>query len=133
MNQLKDKVVEDAVEETVPKAEVEKRVSGMQSTMAKKMDAMKKDYEAKISDFQNQLKMKDEELAKAKAESTSLAERLDKTTKELTDMSSALEEKTNALAQLNANVNTPSEGINWRTLKGQEFFDYVKAHPELAK
>lgn len=44
-------VAEAVVEETVTKAEVEKRVSGMQSTMAKKMDAMKKEYDAKILDF----------------------------------------------------------------------------------
>lgn len=37
--------------ETVTKAEADRRVSGMQSAMAKQMDAMKKDYEAKIADF----------------------------------------------------------------------------------
>lgn len=106
----KDEVVEEeTVEETVPKAEVEKRVSGMQSAMAKQMDNMKKDYEAKILDFQNQLRAKDEELATVKAEATSLTERLETSTKELSDMTSALEEKTNALAQLNANVNIPAE------------------------
>lgn len=35
---------EEPAEETVPKAECEKRVSGMQSAMAKQMDALKKDY-----------------------------------------------------------------------------------------
>jgi len=69
----KDEVVEEPVEETVPKAEVEKRVSGMQSAMAKQMDAMKKDYEAKIADFQVQIKAKDEELAKVNADATRLA------------------------------------------------------------
>lgn len=67
---------EEPVEETVPKAEVDKRVSGMQSAMAKQMDALKKDYEAKIEDFKVQLKAKDEELEKVKAEATSLTERL---------------------------------------------------------
>lgn len=87
----KEEVKEDVVvEETVPKAEVDKRVSGMQSAMAKQMDAMKKDYEAKIEDFKVQMKAKDEELAKAKAEAISLTEKLDKSTKELSDMTSAL-------------------------------------------
>lgn len=108
---------EAIVDDLVPKAEVEKRVSGMQSAMAKQIDALKKDYEAKISDFQNQLKVKDEELAKVKADATSLAERLEKSTKELSDMTSALEEKKNALAQLNANVNTPNADVPAKTMK----------------
>lgn len=65
-------------EEMVAKAEVDKRVSGMQSAMAKQMDAMKKDYEAKIADFQVQIKAKDEELTKARADVTSLNESLEK-------------------------------------------------------
>lgn len=117
-------------EETVPKAEVEKRVSGMQSTMAKKMDAMKKDYEAKILDFQTQLKAKDEELEKAKADATSLAKRLEDSAKELSEMTSALEEKKNALAKLNAKVLTPNESTtDWKALKGKAFFDwYSRTH-----
>ena len=51
----------------VTKAECDKRVSGMQSAMAKQMDAMKKDYEAKIADFEVQIKVKDEELNHAYA------------------------------------------------------------------
>lgn len=123
---------EETVEETVPKAEVDKRVSGMQSAMAKQMDAMKKDYEAKIADLQVQMKAKDEELAKVNAEATSLAEKLETFNKELSALTSALEEKKNALDALNASVNTPNESVNWRNLKGQEFFDYVKQHPELS-
>lgn len=117
---------EEPVEETVPKAEVEKRVSGMQSAMAKQMDALKKDYEAKISEFQIQIKTKDEELAKVKAEATSLSERLESTSRELSEMTSALQEKTNALAALNASVNTPNETTNWKSLKGKEFFDWYR-------
>lgn len=117
---------EEPKDEMVAKAEVDKRVSGMQSAMAKQMDAMKKDYEAKISDFQNQVKAKDEELTKVKAEVTSLAERLEKSAKELSDMTSAFEEKTNALAALNAGVNTPDETTDWKSLKGKEFFDWYK-------
>ena len=132
----KDEVVEEEteaeepVEETVPKAEVDKRVSGMQSAMAKQMDAMKKDYEAKIVDFQVQIKAKDEELATAKAEATSLAKKLEDSTNELSKLTSALEEKKNALDALNAGVNTPKETTSWKSLKGQAFFDWVKAHPE---
>jgi hypothetical protein len=38
-------------------------------------------------------------------------------------------EKTNALATLNASVNTPNEPTNWKALKGKEFFDwYSKNH-----
>lgn len=119
----------EVVEETVPKAEVDKRVSGMQSAMAKQMDAMKKDYEAKIEDFKVQMKVKDEELAKVKAEATSLKENLDKANGELSDMTSALAEKENALAVLNAGVNTPAEQTNWKALKGKAFFDwYAKTH-----
>ena len=120
---------EEIVDDLVPKAEVEKRVSGMQSAMAKQMDAMKKDYEAKIADFQVQIKAKDEELAKVNADATSLAEKLEAFNKELSDLTSALEEKKNALDALNASVNTPNETTDWKSLKGQEFFDwYRKTH-----
>jgi len=121
-----EETAEEPVEETVPKAEVEKRVSGMQSAMAKQMDALKKDYEAKISEFQIQIKTKDEELAKAKAEATRLSECLDSTSRELSEMTSALQEKTNALDALNASVNTPNETTNWKSLKGKEFFDWYR-------
>ena len=130
-----DTNAEPVVEETVTKAEVEKRVSGMQSTMAKKMDAMKKEYDAKILDFENQLKTKDEELTNVKAEVTSLEQRLEVANKELSEKTSALEEKSNALATLNAGVLTPTETKeSWRNLKGQKFLDYVNAHKkELSK
>ena len=120
---------EEIVDDLVPKAEVEKRVSGMQSAMAKQMDAMKKDYEAKIADFQVQIKAKDEELAKVHADATRLAEKLEAFNKELSTLTSALEEKKNALDALNASVNTPNETTDWKSLKGQEFFDwYRKTH-----
>lgn len=131
-----EKPIEDKpVDDVVPMAEVEKRVSGMQSTMAKKMDAMKKEYDAKILDFENQLKTKDEELTKVKAEVTSLEQRLEVANKELSEKTSALEEKSNALATLNAGVLTPTETKeSWRNLKGQKFLDYVNAHKkELSK
>ena len=120
---------EEPKEEMVAKAEVDKRVSGMQSAMAKQMDVMKKDYEAKIADFEVQMKVKDEELNKAKAEVTSLNESLEKSKNELAEMTSAFKEKADALDALNVSVNTPKESVNWRKLKGKEFFDwYRKTH-----
>ena len=119
-------IAEEPKEEMVAKAEVDKRVSGMQSAMAKQMDAMKKDYEAKIADFEVQIKVKDEELTKVKAEVTSLTENLDKTFKELTAMTSAFKEKADALDALNASVNTPKENTDWKSLKGQAFFDWYR-------
>lgn len=126
--------------EMVTKADCDKRVSGMQSAMAKQMNDLKKDYEAKIEDFNKQLKVKDEELISVKAQITSLTADLEsakKVNEELLVKASALEstlaDKTDALAKLNAEVNTPNEIFNWKTLKGKEFFDYVKKHPELVK
>lgn len=120
---------EEPKEEMVAKAEVDKRVSGMQSAMAKQMDAMKKDYEAKIQDFEVQMKVKDEELNKAKAEVTSLTESLEKSKNELAEMTSAFKEKADALDALNASVNTPKETTDWKSLKGKAFFDwYAKNH-----
>ena len=121
-----EKKDEEPKEELVAKAEVEKRVSGMQSAMAKQMDALKKDYEAKIADFEIQLRAKSEELTKAQADVTSLADNLEKTTKELSDMTSAYAEKADALAALNASVNTPNECENWKALKGKAFFDWYR-------
>ena len=133
--QIENDVAQPVVEETVTKAEADKRVSGMQSTMAKKMDAMKKEYDAKILEFENQLKTKDEELKSARADITSLEQRLEVANKELSEKTSALEEKSNALATLNAGVLTPTETKeSWRNLKGQKFLDYVNAHrKELSK
>lgn len=115
-----------AEDEMIAKAECDKRVSGMQSAMAKQMDAMKKDYEAKIADFEVQMKAKDEELTKARADVTSLTESLDKTTKELAEMTSAFKEKADALDALNGSVNTPNETTDWKSLKGKAFFDWYR-------
>ena len=97
--------------EMVTKAEADKRVSGMQAAMAKQIDALKKDYEARITDFENQLKAKDEELTKTMALVTSLTDDLKNTTDELSKMTSAFEEKSTALAKLNASVLTPNEEL----------------------
>lgn len=123
---------EEPKEEMVAKAEADKRVSGMQSAMAKQMDAMKKDYEAKIADFEVQIKAKDEELTKTMALVTSLTDDLKNTSDELSKMTSAFKEKADALDALNGQVNTPKETTDWKSLKGKEFFDYVKSHPELS-
>lgn len=122
--------VKEAVEEMIPKAECDKRVSGMQSTMAKQLDSMKKEYEAKIQDFEVQMKVKDEELAKFKAEATSLNERLESTAKELSEVTSALAEKTTALDALNAGVNTPNETDMkpWKKLKGEALLKWCREH-----
>ena len=125
------KVVEEAKaeepkEEMVAKAEADKRVSGMQSAMAKQMDAMKKDYEAKIADFEVQIKAKDEELTKTMALVTSLTDDLKNTSDELSKMTSAFKEKADALDALNCQVNTPKETTDWKSLKGRAFFDWYK-------
>lgn len=117
---------EEPKEEMVAKAEADKRVSGMQSAMAKQMDAMKKDYEAKIADFEVQIKAKDEELTKTMALVTSLTDDLKNTSDELSKMTSAFKEKADALDALNASVNTPKETTDWKSLKGQAFFDWYK-------
>ena len=117
---------EEPKEEMVAKAEVDKRVSGMQSAMAKQMDAMKKDYEAKIADFEVQIKAKDEELTKTMALVTSLTDDLKNTSDELSKMTSAFKEKADALDALNGQVNTPKETTDWKSLKGQAFFDWYK-------
>lgn len=108
--------------------------------MAKQMNDLKKEYEAKIEDFKNQLSTKDKELIDAQAKITSLEDSVEtfkKDNGELSQRISALlsdvEEKTSALAKLNASVNTPNETFNWKNLKGKQFFDYVKKHPELVK
>ena len=121
---------EEPKEEMVAKAEVDKRVSGMQSAMAKQMDAMKKDYEAKIADFEVQMKVKDEELTKARADVTSLTESLDNTTKELAEMTSAFKEKADALDALNASVNTPAavDAKPWAKLHGEELLKWCREH-----
>lgn len=109
-------------DETVTKEECDRRVSGMQAKMQRK-----------INDFVNQLKVRDEELAKAKADAISLKDELDKATKELSKTASALVEKEKTLAMLNAGVNSPCETTDWRNLKGKEFWDFLKKHPEITK
>ena len=114
---------EDEDEEyMISQEDCEKRVSGMQAKMQRQ-----------INNFINQLKARDEELAKAKANAISLKDQLDKSSNELSKMTSALVEKENALATLNACVNSPCETTDWRNLKGKEFWDFLKKHPEITK
>lgn len=99
-NKLAECEKEKEASETVSKEECEKRVSGMQASMQKQ-----------INDFKDQLKAKDEELTKARADVTSLTESLDNSTKELAEMTSAFKEKADALDKLNANVNAAMEEL----------------------
>ena len=119
---------EEPKEEMVAKAEVDKRVSGMQSAMAKQMDAMKKDYEAKIADFEVRIKAKDEELTKTMALVTSLTDDLKNTSDELSKMTSAFKEKADALDALNCQVNTPSQVDMkpWAKLHGEELLKWCR-------
>ena len=121
---------EEPTVEMVAKAEADKRVSGMQSAMAKQMDAMKKDYEAKIADFEVQIKAKDEELTKAMATVTSLTDDLKNTSDELLAMTSAFKEKADALDALNASVNTPAavDAKPWSKLHGEELLKWCREH-----
>ena len=133
VEETKAEVVEEAKaeepkEEMVAKAEVDKRVSGMQSAMAKQMDAMKKDYEAKIADFEVQIKAKDEELTKTMALVTSLTDDLKNTSDELSKMTSAFKEKADALDALNGQVNTPAQADSkpWKSLHGDELLKWCR-------
>lgn len=90
----------DGEEEPITKAQVDQRISGIQSAMQKQ-----------INDFKSQLEAKEKELTQAKADITSLTESLDKTSKELSEMASAFEEKKAALEKLNASVNAQPEEI----------------------
>jgi chromosome segregation ATPase len=92
-------------EETVTKAECEKRVQGMQASMQKQVNK----YVDEINDFKNQLMAKSEELTKAQTEITSLKDSLEKASEELSKTASALEEKKNALEKLNSLANAKSD------------------------
>jgi len=94
-------------QETITKAEADKRVSGMQASMQKQINALSTD----ITNFKNQLQAKEEELKSAKAEITSLSESLNKSNEELSAMASTLAEKTTALEKLNASVNAQAEEL----------------------
>ena len=133
-----DKPVEEVVKdkvEMIPLNECEKRVSGMQSTMAKKIEAIKAEFTAKIEEFENQIKVKNEELTEKENVVINLTSKLEITENELQKTVSALQEKETAIETLNSTANTRKDEpiIDWRNLKGQAFFDYVKNHPELTK
>ena len=116
--------VEDSDEIMIPKSKADERVSGMQATMAKQMNAMKAEYEAKINDFTNQIKAKDEELTNAQAKVTSLESELEQAKKELSNMTSAFEDKKKALENLNSQVLRPNESA--------KVYDKESARKELA-
>lgn len=112
---------EEEDKETVSKEECEKRVSGMQAKM-----------QSQVNDFRNELKLKDNELIEANAKITSLVSELENANRELSVKTSALEERTNALATLNAGVNSRPVESNkpsgWGSLDGEDFFNYLKKH-----
>ena len=108
------------LDECKPDEVVEKRVSGMQSKMQNKINDLTKD-------FKDKLELKDKELSELKNQVSDLVGKLEKASSEFSEMESALEEKKNALATLNASVNTPAASVNWKKLKGKEFRDWVEA------
>ena len=123
--------IETEDEAMITRAECERRVSGMQSVMAKQMDTLKREYEARITDFEMRLETKEKELTQAQAEVTRLSDSLDDAANELLETSSLLAEKTNALDSLNAKVNTPAEVAKekaWKNLHGDELLAYCRAH-----
>ena len=90
----------DGEDAPVTKAQVDQRISGIQSAMQKQ-----------INNLKGQLEAKEKELIKANADITSLTESLESTSKELSEMASAFEEKKAALDKLNASVNAQPEEI----------------------
>ena len=108
------------LDECKPDEDVEKRVSGMQSKMQNKINDLTKD-------FKDKLELKDKELSELKNQVSDLVGKLEKASSEFSEMESALEEKKNALATLNASVNTPAASVNWKNLKGKAFRDWVEA------
>ena len=123
-------------DKTVTEAECRKRVSGMQARMAKQIDALRKEYDAKIKDFENQLETRTSELNAAKAALTSRTDELERCKQELSEATSAVAQKENALATLNAGVNRMPEQerpTGWGDLKGRTFFDYMKKNGNTLK
>lgn len=129
-----EKPVEE--EKTITLNECEKRISGIQSALQKQMNIMKTEYADKIENLTNELKEKEQKLVDAESETISLKTTLEKTEKELAEKTINLEEKQIALETLNSQANQLPDDkpkIDWRNLKGEAFFDYLKQHPELVK
>jgi chromosome segregation ATPase len=118
--EVKDELTE--TDTVIASAEAERRVRGMQSKMAMQINALKKDYEAKIQamtaehqkqieDFNCKLNAKCEELDKANAESLSRAQTIEKLTAELQETASALAKQNDALDELTTSVLTPGANL----------------------
>lgn len=116
----KDELTE--TDTVIASAEAERRVRGMQSKMAMQINALKKDYEAKIQamtadhqkeieDFQSKLDGKCAELDKVNAESLSRKETIEKLTAELQITASALAKQNDALDELTTSVLTPGANL----------------------
>lgn len=97
--------------ETVTKAECEKRVSGMQSAMAKQIDGLKKEYAAKIENLEIQLRETGKELTDSKESVISLKRKLEETEKELAQAAISLEAEKSAVETLNSTVNAKPEDL----------------------
>lgn len=134
--QAEEPVEPVAEEKAVTEAECQKRVSGMQARMAKQIDALRKEYDAKIKDFETQLETRTSELNEAKAALTSRTDELERCKQELSEATSAVAQKETALAVLNAGVNRMPEQecpTGWGDLKGKAFFDYMKKNGNTLK
>lgn len=113
-----EKEEEKHEEETITKDECDKRVSGMQSKMAKQIDAVKKEYSEIVQNYENNLKVKDQKLVEVnqileseRQKTISLENRLNESEKELEQTLSALSDKQNALDILNSRANTPNDEL----------------------
>lgn len=122
--------------ETLKNEDIDKRVSGMQSKMQNKINDLNKE-------FTNKLEMTNKELDSYKNECISLKNQIEESNKSIGELQSKvsalndeLTQKQNALDKLNSGVlSNPEkvEKVNWKDLKGQEFFDYIRKHPEIIK
>lgn len=134
--ELEERIKELEKEIDELKQPVEKRVSGMQSKMQAKINALDLDYKNRISEFENQLMAKSEELEAVKNESINLKSSLEKVEAELSEKVSTLEQKELALAQLSQGVlsqPTEKKPHGWGNLSGDDFKAYLKANGNILK
>lgn len=122
-------------EKTITINECEKRISGIQSALQKQINKLEADYSAKIESLSNEVKEKEEKLVDFEKQLSVSNSALDNSNRKLEETLSVLAEKEKALDTLNSNTNQipVEEKIDWRNLKGQQFFDFIKEHPELTR
>lgn len=120
--EVEAKVTDEQTEEVIASAEAERRVRGMQASMAKQINALKKDYESRIEamvaehkaqmeDLKTKLDGKCEELDKVNSESLSRAQTIERLTTELQETASALAKQNDALDELTSSVLTPGANL----------------------